>query len=189
MIAYFGKRFTSSQQHYSATQKEYLAVVQAVSHWRLYIWGRHFVCVTDHSTLRYLYSMQDTSNMLTRWAIALQSYDFTVKHKPGRKLNIIPDTMSRLFNFEQSEMRVAPHLAPICRNVPDNPALHGPPGSRPYQVSSHSFDEIQPVESDCELSTSATGVSMSIDWRSSDKPKMLSSGHTLNIYPTTAVVL
>ena len=134
----------------------------AVTHWRPYIWGRHFVCVTDHSALRYLYSMQDTSNMLTRWAIALQSYDFTVEHKPG-KLNIIPDTLSRLFSFEHSEMRVAPHLAPICRNVPDNPALHGPHRFRPYQVNSHNLDEIQPVESDRELFTSATDVFMSID--------------------------
>ena len=107
--------------------------------------------------------MQDTSNMLTRWTIALQSYDFTVEHKPG-KLNIIPDTLSYLFNFEHSEMRVAPHLAPICRNVPDNPALHGPPRLRPYQMNSHNLDEIQPVESDRELfSSSATDVFMSID--------------------------
>ena len=162
IIAYFSKRFTSSQQHYSATQKECLAVVLAVTHWRPYIWGRHFVCVTDHSALRYLYSMQDTSNMLTRWAIALQSYDFTVEHKPG-KLNIIPDTLSRLFSFEHSERRVAPHLAPICRNVPDNPTLHGPHRLRPYQVNSHNLDEIQPVESDRELFTSATDVFMSLD--------------------------
>ena len=98
-------------------------------------WGRHFVCVTNHSALRYLYSMQYTSNALTRWAIALlQSHDFTVEHKPG-KLNIIPDTLSRLFNFEYSKMRVAPYLAPICRNAPDNPALHGPLRLRPYQVN------------------------------------------------------
>ena len=142
IIAYFSKRFTSSQQHYSATQKECLAVVLAVTHWRPYIWGRHFVCVTDHSALRYLYSMQDTSNMLTRWAIALQSYDFTVEHKPG-KLNIIPDTLSRLFSFEHSEMRVAPHLAPICRNVPDNPALHGPHRLRPYHAYKHTFDKVR----------------------------------------------
>ena len=101
--------------------------------------------------------------MLTRWAIALQSYDFTVEPKPG-KFNIIPDTLSRLFNFEHSEMRVASHLTPICRNVPDNPALHGPPRYRPYQVNSHSLDEIQPVESDRKLFTSSsTDVFMSID--------------------------
>ena len=39
--------------------------------------------------------MQDTSNMLliTRWAIALQNYDFTVKYVPG-KLNALPDVLS-----------------------------------------------------------------------------------------------
>ena len=66
IIAYFSKRLISSQQHYLATLKECLAVVLAVTYWRPYIWGRHFVCVTDHSALRYLYSMQDTSNILTR---------------------------------------------------------------------------------------------------------------------------
>ena len=110
--------------------------------------------------------MQDTSinHMFTRWVIALQSYDFTAEHKAG-KLNIIPDTLSRLFNFQHSEVRVASHLAPIYRNVqyPDNPALHGLPRLRPYQVNSHNLDEIQPVESDRELFTSATDVFMSID--------------------------
>ena len=106
--------------------------------------------------------MQDKFNMLTRRAIALQSYDFTVEHTP-RKLNIISDTLSRLFNFEHSEMRVAPHLIPICRNIPDNPALHGPPIIRLYQVNSHNLDKIQPVETDRERFTSATDVFMSID--------------------------
>ena len=142
--------------------------------------GAPFCLCTDHSALRYLYSMQDTSNMLTRWAIALQSYDFTVEHKPG-KLNIIPDTLSRLFSFEHSEMRVAPHLAPICRNVPDNPALHGPHRLRPYQVNSHNLDEIQPVESDRELFTSATDVFMSIDPEKLRQAQQAEFGHTLNI--------
>ena len=37
IIAYFSKRFTSNQQHYSATRKKCLAVVLAVTHWRPYI--------------------------------------------------------------------------------------------------------------------------------------------------------
>ena len=51
---------------------------------------------TDHADLTHLYYMQDTSNMLTRWAIALQGFDFTVEHKPG-KLRVVPDTLPRLF--------------------------------------------------------------------------------------------
>ena len=97
------KRFISSQQQYTATLNKCLAVVLAVAHLIFYIWGRNFVCVTDHSAPRYLYSMQDTSNMLTQWAIALQSCDFSVEHKPG-KFNVISDTLSRLFNLEYSEM-------------------------------------------------------------------------------------
>ena len=54
-------------------------------------------------------------------------------------------------------------MAPVCRNAPDNPALHEPPRSRPYQVSSQNLNKAQPVESDRELFTSETDVFMSID--------------------------
>lgn len=60
--------------------------------------------------------------MLTRWAKALQSSDFTVKHKPG-KLHVVPDTLSRLLKFEQQEEKSESTLAPIYRNVPDDPEL------------------------------------------------------------------
>ena len=168
IIAYFSHRFNDSQRHYSATLKECYAVVLAIQHWRPYLWGRHFVCVTDHAALRYLYSMQDTSNMLTRWAIALQSYDFTVQHKPG-KLHVVPDTLSRMFAFEHQQEIAEPSLAPICRNVPDNPRLHTALPQRPYQIAANQLDNLKPVRSDRELFSvksvfaSATNVFMSVD--------------------------
>ena len=155
IIAYYSQRFNDSQRHYSATLKECYAVVLAIQHWRPYLWGKHFVCVTDHAALRYLYSMQDTSNMLTRWAIALQSYDFTVRHKPG-KLHVVPDTLSRLFAFEQQEEMTEPKLAPICRNVPEDPALRTGVSYQPYQVSADKLDETKPVRSDHELFNAAS---------------------------------
>lgn len=168
IIAFFSHRFNESQRHYSATLKECYAVVLAIQHWRPYLWGRHFVCVTDHAALRYLYSMQDTSNMLTRWAIALQSFDFTVQHKPG-KLHVVPDTLSRMFAFEHQQEIAEPTLAPICRNVPDNPRLHTALPPRPYQISADKLNDLEPVRSDRELFNiksvfvSATNVFMSVD--------------------------
>ena len=111
------------------------------------------LCVTDHAALQYLYSMQDTSNMLTRWATALQSYDFTVKHKPG-KLHVVPDTLSRLFAFQQ-EM-TEPKLTPICRNVPDDPASRAGIPYQPYQVPADKLDERKPVRSDREFFSTAS---------------------------------
>ena len=71
----------------------------------------------------------------------LQSYDLAVENKSGR-LKVISDTLSRPFNFEHSETMVASYLTPICKNVPDNPALHGPLRLRSYQVNFHNLDEI-----------------------------------------------
>ena len=91
------------------------------------------------------------------------NHTIVLRHKPGR-LDIIRDILSRLFNFGHSKMRVAPHLASIRRNVPDNHALHGSLRLKPYQVNSHNLDKIQPVENDRKLFTSsATYVFMSTD--------------------------
>ena len=169
IISYYSRRFSASQRRYSPTSKECYAVVLTLQHWRPYLWGQHFTVITDHAALRYLYAMQDTSNMLTRWAISLQSFDFTVQHQPGR-FNVIPDMLSRLVAFVQQELQRAPAaLALICRNVPDNPALHGGVTRNQFQLSMDNMNSIAPVMSDRELfltedkHISATHLFMSID--------------------------
>ena len=112
--------------------------------------------------------MQDTSNMLTRWAIALQSFDFTVQHKPG-KLHVVPDTLSRMFACEHQQEIAVPSLAPICRNVPDEPELQTARTPRPYQIAAGKLANLEPVRSDRELFNmksilvSATNVFMPVD--------------------------
>ncbi|CAM9792676.1 unnamed protein product [Choristocarpus tenellus] len=41
IIAYHSALLSPSQRKYSATQKECLAVILAIQHWRPYIWGKH----------------------------------------------------------------------------------------------------------------------------------------------------
>ena len=134
--------------------KQYLAVVWALTHWRPNLWDRHFTCCTDHQALMYLYYVQNTSNLLTRWAIAFQKYNFTVKHLPG-KLNTVPDTVSRTFSeINGSPVSPEPRLERICQNVHDDQPFH-PPTPREYEVFAYNLDDIPPVEDDRELRTSA----------------------------------
>ena len=82
--------------------KECSGVVLALARWRTYFFGRHVAVITDHQALTHLHYTQDTSNMLTRWAIALQKLVFTVKHVGG-KINVVPDALSRLFGEVEEE--------------------------------------------------------------------------------------
>ena len=96
--------------------------------------------------------MQDTSNMSTRWAIALQSFDFTVEHKP-RKLHVDQDTLlSGLFgdipeDTTQGKTSLSdalpsqPTLASICRNVPQDGQPYRPPTPRAYELHSNNLNE------------------------------------------------
>ena len=162
IVAYYSKRCSRGQSHYSPTTKECLAVVWALTHWRPYLWGRHFMCCTNYQALTYLYHMQDTSNMFTRWAICLQNYDFTVKHVTG-KLDVVPDTLSRIFSeVDGKPLPSEPQLAAICRNGPDDQPFH-PPNPREYELSASNLDEIITVDSGCELFASAVSVFPVVD--------------------------
>lgn len=150
IVAYFSKRFrldnaTIPQLRRNAT------VILTIQHWHPYLWGRHFVCVTGHAALHYLFQMQNSSNMLARWAIALQSFDFTLQHKPGR-LHVIPDTLSGLFMFEKKENVLALTLAPVCRKIAAYAGIHTPIMRRPFELSSSNIGNLNPVSSDPELS-------------------------------------
>ena len=88
--------------------------------------------------------------MLTRWAIALQNYDFTAKHVPG-KSNAVPDMLSRAFSEVNGEpIPSEPGLATICRNVPiDGP--YYPPGPREYELSASNLHDVAPADSERKL--------------------------------------
>ena len=99
-ISYYGRRCTGAESNYTVTECELLAVIESIKHFRPYLWGRHFVIVTDHSALRWLNTMKESvnggaSSRLTRWSLHLMEYSFTVKHKAG-KLHQDADAISRL---------------------------------------------------------------------------------------------
>ena len=54
-----------------------------------------FEVYTDHYALQWLKTMRTGSALLHRWSAALEEYDFTVKHRPGKSQTHV-DGLSRL---------------------------------------------------------------------------------------------
>ena len=85
VLAYGSKALSSAQRRYCTTKRELLAVVKFIKHYRMYLWGRRFLVLTDHASLRWLTNFKDPEGMLARWISVLDTYDFTIQHRPGAK--------------------------------------------------------------------------------------------------------
>lgn len=84
LIAYGSRTLNTAERNYSATEQELLAIAQAITQFRPYLWGRHFKTVTDHRSLKWLISLKDRDSRLTRGTIKLSKYDFEIIYKPGK---------------------------------------------------------------------------------------------------------
>nr|XP_034195197.1 uncharacterized protein LOC117611373 [Osmia lignaria] len=93
-VAYASRVMNKPETQYSATERELLAVIFAVNHFRPYIFGRKFYLITDHKPLIWLNSLTDPTSRLMRWKLRLSEYDYEIKYKPGKQ-NINADALSR----------------------------------------------------------------------------------------------
>ncbi|KAL7301957.1 hypothetical protein TKK_0005548 [Trichogramma kaykai] len=93
-VAYASRAFTKAELNYPAIEKELLAIVFAVQHFRSYLYGRKFTIVTDHKPLVWLHNLKSPTSRLARWKEKLRDYDYEIVHKPGR-VNANADVLSR----------------------------------------------------------------------------------------------
>ena len=95
VIAYGSRSLTEVEKRYSQTEREMLACVWGCEHFHLYLFGKSFQLVTDCRPLLSVCSStkQIQSARLERWRLRLTTYNFTVKHFPGK--GMIADYCSR----------------------------------------------------------------------------------------------
>jgi transposase InsO family protein len=96
-VAYLSKSFSEQQKKWSTIESEAYAIYFAISQWQEFLTGHSFVVETDHANLRYL--EKATAPKLVRWRLQLSTFDFVVRHIPGKENNIA-DTLSRLCAIE-----------------------------------------------------------------------------------------
>ena len=84
VIAYASRTLSKTQRNYCTTQRELLAVVTFVKHFRHYLLGRNFLIRTDHASLRWLINFKEPEGMVARWLSTLSTYDYDIEHRVGR---------------------------------------------------------------------------------------------------------
>jgi hypothetical protein len=93
-IAYFSRQIAAQHAHLAEYERELIGLVQAVRHWRAYLWGREFIVKTDHYSLKYLLDQRLTTIPQHQWVSKLIGYDFRVQYKPDTS-NTVADALSR----------------------------------------------------------------------------------------------
>jgi hypothetical protein len=103
-LAFFSRKLSDTQKRYNVTEKELLAIVEALKEFKGMLWGQSIVVYTDHKNL-----IQDalgmTSDRVYRWRLLLEEYGPEIIYIKGIH-NTVADAISRLDTIpRQSEKR------------------------------------------------------------------------------------
>jgi hypothetical protein len=93
-LAFFSRPFAPHHLKIAAYEHELIELVQAVRHWRPYLWGRRFIVRTDHYSLKFLLDQRLPTVSQHQWVSKLFGYDFTMEYRASR-LNTVADALSR----------------------------------------------------------------------------------------------
>lgn len=104
-VAYASRTLNNHEIRYSTTEKELLACVWGIKHFRPYIYGKKFELQTDHQALKWLHTKylgKDLNSRLQRWILSLGEYNISIEYLKGKD-NKIADFLSRI-NTDNNEI-------------------------------------------------------------------------------------
>lgn len=94
-VAYASRTLNKSELNYPTIEKELLAIVWAVRHFRPYLYGKQFKIMTDHKPLVYLFSINNPSSRLLKFRLTMEEYDYKIEYVKGVD-NVAADALSRI---------------------------------------------------------------------------------------------
>jgi hypothetical protein len=94
-IAYGSRQLKGAELNYSNTDREMLAVVKGIEHFRPYLYGRHFLIRTDHQAIPMIHKGKPTSRRVLRWYLDVEDYTFDIVYTPATKIKHA-DALSRV---------------------------------------------------------------------------------------------
>jgi Reverse transcriptase (RNA-dependent DNA polymerase)/RNase H-like domain found in reverse transcriptase/Integrase zinc binding domain/Integrase core domain/Chromo (CHRromatin Organisation MOdifier) domain/Retroviral aspartyl protease len=95
-VAYFSKTMAPAECNYEIHDKEMLAIVRALEHWRAELMGlqTQLPIYSDHKALEYFMTKRQLTARQARWAELLSQYHFRIEYRTG-KSNERADALTR----------------------------------------------------------------------------------------------
>ena len=103
VIDWGSKKLTKSEQKWTITEKELLAVCLGVEHFSYYLKNRYFKIYTDHKAIESIVrNCKATTKRLDNLLTKLQEFNFTLEYKKGKDIDNA-DSISREFINEEQD--------------------------------------------------------------------------------------
>ena len=136
------RKCTPYEQNYPSVKGELAALMYCCRKWEHLLRYRKFIVNTDSQALKYLRNLKCPTGIWFRWLEELSSYDFEVRHRPGKE-NVNADALSRSDH----------HPEPTPEEVAEQEREFGPQLLRAIQ-------ELEEGEQEREIKREAPGMQM-----------------------------
>ncbi len=115
-IAYFSRKMTPAEQNYEIYDKELLAIVAALRHWRVYCEGAPKLTIySDHKNLTYFTTTKELTRRQARWSELLGEYKFEIIYTPGKE-NGRADALSRRSDYMEGHQPQSHRILKVNRD-------------------------------------------------------------------------
>jgi hypothetical protein len=94
VIAYASRALRPHEKNYPTHDLELAAVVHALKIWRHYLMGNRCNILTDHKSLKYIFTQLDLNMRQIRWLELIKDYDLEV-HYHFSKAKVVANALSR----------------------------------------------------------------------------------------------
>ena len=105
VIAYASRQLKPGEETYPTHDLELAAVFHALKIWRHYLYGTSCKVMTDHKSLKYIFTQKELNMRQRRWLELLKDYDLDIVYHPG-KANVVADALNRKTHQEVAVARL-----------------------------------------------------------------------------------
>ena len=93
-----------------------LVILQAITKWKQYLWGRTFKIRTDHVSLKYLLDQKLSSPSQHLWLTKLLGFNYEIEFRKGKE-NVAVDALSRVTSSELQALALSTVLIPLVAYI------------------------------------------------------------------------